>query len=119
MKYTFFLLLLASCLHKGETQKTERGRVIAKQYSPDTRQTVTGMGISSNGDTHLTFHYIGEDQKFDIVFKCDHGVVFTISDPEIYSKLEPGDTVNIDYYELVNKKGVVKDYDFIDANKIK
>lgn len=102
--------------HKSKPLR-EKGIVVAKQFSPDTRQTVMGTGMSSSGELIITSHSVGDDQKFNIVFKCDHGVLFTINQPEVYAKLKEGDTVIIDYYELLNRKDAVRDYEFIDANK--
>lgn len=119
MKIVLILLsvFLFSCLHKKEPMLQENGVVVGKQFSPDTRRTVMGTGMSSNGGIVITTHQVGEDEKYTIVFKCDHGTIFNINDPEVYAKLREGDKVKIDYYELVNKKGVVKDYEFVDANK--
>lgn len=120
MKYTLLLLLIfiSSCLHKGGELLYERGKVIGKQYSPDTRNVATGFGVSSSGSSVVTFHSIGEDEKYIIVFSCEHKKIFAINSPDLYAKLSDQDSVIIKYYELINKKGIVKDYEFIDANKI-
>lgn len=115
---TASMLLLSCSLKRGERLLTENGKVVAKQYSPDTRQTVIGTGFSSNGSMVITSHSIGENQRFNIVFQCDHNVIFTINDPMVYAKLKEGDKVKIQYYELLNKKGTVKDYEFVDANTV-
>ena len=117
------LLLCAvftSCnLERKEPMLKETGEVVGKQFTPDTRQTVTGTGFSSNGSMVITTHSISEEEKYTVIFKCQHGVIFTINKPELYAKLKEGDSVIIDYYELVNKKGEVKDLDFVDANAVR
>lgn len=93
----------------------EQGLVIAKQYQPEVNETATGVGMSMSGNLVLTSHNINIRQSFDVVFKCDHGVVFTISDPDLYAKLKEGDKVTIDYYEIINGLNEVVDLDFVDA----
>jgi hypothetical protein len=110
-------IFLTSCsLTRKEPILKEGGEVVGKQFTPDTRQTVMGTGFSSNGDIVITSHNIGDSEKYTVVFKCEHGVIFNINNPDLYAKLKEGDSVIIDYYELVNKKGEVKDLEFIDAN---
>lgn len=113
---TGFLLLFNSCLERREPMKHEQGLVVEKQYIPDTRQTVVGQGFSSNGNVTTTFHQIGEDEKYIVIFKCEHGVVFSINRSDLFGKLNRGDTVTIDYYDLVDSRGNVEDFDFINAN---
>lgn len=119
MKILFALLLIvfSSCLKRGDKLLHEGGVVIGKQYTPDTRETVMGTGISTKGSLVITSHSVGQDEQYSIVFKCDHGKIFTINNPDLYSRLKEGDTTDISYYELVNRKGTVKDYEFIDAVK--
>lgn len=114
--YMLLAVVLSGCLDRREPMKHERGYVIEKQYFPDTRQTVTGTGFSTSGNVVITTHSIGEDEKYIVIFKCEHGVVFSMNKTELYGKLNKGDTVTIDYYEMVNGDGEVKDLDFVDAN---
>lgn len=109
-------VVLSGCLERREPMKHENGFVIEKQYFPDARQTVTGAGFSTSGNMVITTHSIGEDEKYIVIFKCEHGVVFSINKTELYGKLNKGDTVTIDFYEMVNGDGEVKDLDFVDAN---
>jgi len=112
--------VLSSCkLTRKEPILKEKGEVVGKQFTPDTRETVMGTGISSNGGMVITSHSIGDKEKYTVVFKCEHGVIFNINKPDLYAKLKEGDSVIIDYYELVNKKGEVKDLDFVDANAVR
>ena len=94
------ILLLAvvftGCLHRREPMKKEKGYVLEKQYFSDTRQTVTGTGFSTSGNLVVTTHDIGEDEKYIVLFKCEHGVVFSINRLDLYAKLNKGDTVTID-----------------------
>lgn len=110
-------VLFSSCLTRGTELKHEKGIVVAKQYQAEINATGTGVGLSSSGKMVTTVHSIHEDAKFNVVFKCEHGIIFTINNDQVYSKLKENDTVIIDYYEMLNKKGEVKDFDFIDANK--
>jgi hypothetical protein len=118
MKIKFFIILIiaSGCYHKSEL-KHEKGIVIEKQYFPDTNQTVTGTGFSSNGSLIITTHQIGEDEKYIVIFKCEHGVVFSVNKSMVYGKLEKGDNVEIDYYELLNDDDEIKDLYFVNANK--
>lgn len=120
MKKVIYILsvatLLGGCLHRGESMKHEQGFVVEKQYFPDTRQTVEGTGFSTSGDVVFTSHQMGADERFILVFKCEHGIVFSINRSDLYAKLNKGDSVIIDYYELRNRSGEIKDFDLINAN---
>lgn len=114
--YAMLAVVLSGCLNRREPMKQEQGYVVEKQYFPDTRQTVTGTGFSTSGNMVITTHNIGENEKYIVIFKCEHGVVFSINRTDLYGKLNKGDTVTIDYYEMVDGDGEVKDLNFIDAN---
>lgn len=107
-----FTVILSSCLHKGPI-KQESGFVIEKQYCPSFDATGTGFDTKGNISTH-TLH---ENEKYITVFKCEHGIVFSINRSDIYGKLDKGDTVLIDYREMLNNKDEVRDFDFLNANK--
>jgi len=116
----FIFLFITACLHRADKLSHEPGVVIGKSYRPDNyystyemQQVWTGNGYTWMPVMHT--HY--DPAVFDVIFRCQHGVIFTIDRPELFAKLREGDTVQIDYYELLNKKGEVKDYDFVDANK--
>ncbi len=111
------LIVLASCLERGKDLKHEKAIIVAKQYQSEVNAIATGVGYSTSGNVVITTHSIHEDQKFNVVFKCDHGVIFTINRDNIYCKVKEGDTVLVNYYELVNSKGEVRGFDFIDCNK--
>lgn len=118
--YIFLLLFLFSCLHRAEKISHEPGVVVAKQFESSRTNTYTIYEPYYDGKTTTTiptFHTDYIPEKFLVVFKCAHGVVFTIDRQDIFVKLNERDTVSIDYYELLNKKGEVKDFEFIDANK--
>lgn len=118
MKYLILAaILIASCdEYTRSSIKKEDGLVIEKQYFPNTEQTVTGTGFTSKGSLVITSHSIGENEKYIVIFKCHHGVVFSINNPNIYGKLSKGDSVTITYYEILNKSGKIQDLDFVDAN---
>lgn len=102
---------------RGDQLLSENGFIVEKQYYPDTRQTVTGTGISTNGDLVLTTHHVGQDEQYILIFRCEHKVVFSINNKKLYSDLEKGDSVKIFFYELLNRKGQVIDYEFINSEK--
>lgn len=115
-----FIVLGCEQMERNKSElKNEQGVVIEKQYSPDTRQTITGTGFSTGGDMVFTSHSMGEDERFIVVFKCDHGVVFSINSPDLYTKLKKDDIVQIDYYEVTDGNGKLVDLDFSDANMIR
>lgn len=117
MKYTLLLLLitLLACRHKAKTISHETGVVVEKQFTPEFNGR--GSGIDSKGTYHSTS--IHDDEKFIVVFKCDHGVVFSMNRNDLYAKLNKGDSVSIAYYEILNSDEEVVDFDFVDANKTK
>lgn len=112
------ILVIFSCTETRKEIKTEGGEVLAIQYTPDSRSTDLGIGIGTNGRPIVTTHSTGKQEQFHIVFKCDHGVIFTIEDKELFSTLKAGDRVVIEYREIVNKRdGSVVDFDFVTARK--
>lgn len=115
MKYIFlFVLISLSCRHKSEL-KHERGFVVEKQFTPSGDGTTVGYAATQNGGGVVvgSTHF---DEKYMIVFKCEHQVVFSINNQALYAKLNKGDTVRIDYYNIENRKGDIKDFEFVDAN---
>ena len=95
----------------------ETGIVVAKQYAPEINASGAGIGMSSGGDMVLTHTSVHDDEKYMVVFKCQHGVVFSVNNKKVFAKLNDRDSVDINYYEIVNSEGRVKDFDFVDANK--
>ena len=117
-RLSFLVLILStSCLKKDPILRHEFGVVVAKQYVPEVNKTQHGWTRTSKGELRPTTHYIHEDSQYDVVFKCEHGIVFTINKMAVFGKVKEYDTVVIDYYNLVNGDGEVKDFDFVDANK--
>jgi len=119
--YALYILLatvLFSCkeTHKSELMQ-EEGVVVAKQFRGEVNETGSSVGVTASGDMTFGTVNIHESEKFDVVFKCQHGVVFTIDNVDIYGKLKEGDNVIIDYYEIRYEDNTVKDLDFVDANR--
>jgi len=109
--------LIISCTHKSEL-KHEKGIVVEKQYFPDTQQTVSGTGISSKGSIVYTTHNIGEKEKYIVIFKCEHGVVFSINKSQLYGTLDKNDSVRIKYYEILDSDNKIVDFDFVSASPL-
>ena len=117
--FALIAILLFSCCveyHNSEL-KTENGTVIAKQFRGEIRGSEPTVGFTTGGEMTFGVVDIHVSEKFDVVFKCEHGVIFTINDPEIYSKIKEQDTVLIEYYEILNESNEIVDFDFLDANK--
>jgi len=110
------LLLFFSCTHNSEL-KHESGIVVEKQFSPEFNGNGSGVGISTGGDMVITSNTIHKAEQFMIVFKCQHNVVFAINRKELYTNLNKNDTVDIQYYEILNSDNEVKDFDFVTATK--
>lgn len=114
------LLTLASCTHKSDVLKQEKGFVFEKHYNPNTLQTSTGVGYSTSGNVVMTSHTTGESEKFTVIFECEHKVLFSVNDASIYMKFAKGDTVLIDYYEILEDgSNRIVDYEFVNASPIK
>ena len=110
------VLFFSSCTHKSE-MKHENGIVVEKQFSPSFDGSGTGVGFSTGGNMVVTSNDVHKAEQFMLVFKCQHNTVFTIDRKDLYTNLEKGDTVDIQYYELLNSDNVVKDFDFLTALK--
>lgn len=116
------LIMLTSCDRRRyqitESEiLTEQGTVIAKQYQGTTTSTGNTVGISTSGNLTVGMVSMTSPKKFDVVFACEHGTIFTINKADIYAKVQEGDTVLIFYYERY-RNNVLYDYKFIDVTKI-
>jgi hypothetical protein len=107
-------VLMASCGYHWTPNKTENGIVIEKQWH---QQALDADGISINSNGEVGYHTLTDKEKFIVVFKCDHGVVFSINRNNIYATVEKGDSVKIIYRELLNGNNEVRNIDFINAYK--
>jgi hypothetical protein len=110
------VLFFSSCTHKSEL-KHENGIVVEKQFSPEFNGSGMGVGFTSSGKTIITSNNVHKAEQFMLVFKCQHNTVFTIDRKDIYTNLEKGDTVDIQYYEILNSDNELKDFDFVNAVK--
>lgn len=113
-------ICLLSCTETHQSGiKHESGTVVAVQYKAATDQTIEGS--SYNFDHGRSWHTqnIKEDERFMVVFKCDHGVVFSINNSAVFGKVRQYDKVDIAYKELLTEENQVIDIDFVDANPIK
>lgn len=120
MKYLslLFILIAISCTHRREPMLYEKGDVVAMQYAPPIDGSGTTTTINSNGGIGWGSTSFHGEEKYMVVFRCEHGIVFSIDKKELFYKLKQGDTVQIDYYEIIDGDGAVKSFDFIDANKV-
>jgi|GEM_PF-3941940 len=112
-----FILAAVSCRHKDAQLSKEYGEVIALSYYPDTHQMNVGYGISSSGHGVTTISSSGENEKWLVVFKCEHGMVFPIDRKELFSTLHQGDSVVIEYWNIRDSKDRIVDFDFYTAHK--
>lgn len=107
-----------SCLDYTETpQMSESGVVVAKAYKGQINGDVTTVNMDMNGDLGIGIGSVHVNERFDIVFKCDHGLIFTVNNADVFVKLEEGDEVTIDYTETHNGEGKTVRINFVDANK--
>lgn len=109
--------LIAGCEYRDKEISFEKGKVIKTEYMPDTRKTTVGYGMSSSGHLVTTFTPTGEDEKYLILFKCEHQVVFPVERKDLFFKLAEGDSVNISFYNIRKKDGRVVGFKFINAEK--
>lgn len=122
-KITTILALFISFVSCSESHfspvKHETGTVVAVQYKAAIDQTVEGS--SYNFDHGRSWHTqnIKEDERFMVVFKCDHGVVFSINNANVFGKVRQYDKVDIAYKEELTEKNEVIDIDFVDTNPVK
>lgn len=119
MKYLlFFAIIFSACKHRSNVISHEKGYVVAMQYAAPLDGSGTTTTINTKGGIGFGSTSIHTDEKYMVVFRCEHGVVFSIDRKELYAKLDEKDSVQIDYYEVLNSKNKVIDLDFVDANKI-
>lgn len=124
--YQFILIIIVltivitgTCIYFFEPRlsekKTELGFVFEKSFVPEISSTSTGFGFSSNGDPVITTHHNHEAAKYITFFKCQHNQTFWVENREIWERLERGDSVVIEYYDKINRRGTVIDYQFENA----
>jgi hypothetical protein len=111
------LVVLTSCHHKSLI-KSERGFIVEKQFSPSFTAVGTGVGMSMSGNMVVTTNTSHKPEQFMLVFKCEHDVVFTIDNQQLYTDLNKGDSVSIRYFEILNNDNEVVDLDFVSAIKL-
>ena len=122
-RYLFFsVLLFVACLHRGDHIKYENGMVLGKVYHEAYTNTWVSMDQYYDGKSYKccmpTPHTDFYPAKFITTFQCAHGDIFEIDNQLVYMKVAEYDSVTISFYELLNKNNEIKDFDFIDANKI-
>lgn len=118
MKKVIVVLLvgiLSACGWHETDVKTEKGVVLEKQWHQPALDA-TGYSVNTKGD--VAIHTLRDVEKFLVMFKCEHGIVFSVNKPKVYAKVEKGDTVVIEYTEMLNGDGKVMDIHFKDANKV-
>lgn len=114
------IVSFASCSNSHFSEiKHESGTVMAVQYKAPVNQEIEGH--SYNFDHGMSYHTqnIKEDERFMVVFKCDHGVVFSINNANVFGKVKQYDKVDIAYKEELTDDNQVIDIDFVDANPVK
>jgi len=123
MKHTKIIYLLLACACTACTHKSaikhESGVIVEKQYSPSFDGSGTSVGFTSGGHMVVTDNSIHKDEQFTLVFKCQHNTVFSINRADLYARLNKGDTVDIQYMDVINYDNQVVDYDFVTATKTK
>jgi hypothetical protein len=107
----FLAVNMFSCV-KYSDPKQEFGEVIEKQFEPEINGTGTGTTFNSSGSVGLSYVSIHEDEKFLLIFKCQHKTVFTTINKNLYYSLNKGDKVIIHYWEKSNG-----DFEFYTALK--
>lgn len=119
-KYIVFVaLVIVSCTHRDKELSYEKAVVVKTVYTPDTRQMNVGYGMSSGGKMVMVVTPSGEDEKYIIIFHCfDHNATFSIESKSLFGILKEGDTAQIAYFNVRNKKEKVVDYVFANATKI-
>lgn len=121
------ILLLIICVafacgedHQWSDHKSEVGIVVAKQFRGEIDASGSSLDLNlDTGDLSVGVVTLHESEKFDVVFRCEHGILFTINDPDLYLKVQENDSVEIIYREYTGvESGKILDLDFIDANTI-
>lgn len=100
------LAFLFGCTHEGPS-KSERATVIQHSYVPST--TSSGTGFSSKGS--LVFTSSTSPEVWATVFRCaDHGATFALTGKETYESTRDGQTVDLEYVEVLDGREKVVDY---------
>lgn len=113
----FIIVLFTSCVHRSGL-KQESGVIVDKQFSPEFNARGDGIGFSTGGDIVFTSNDYHKAEEFLLVIKCQHNTVFTVNKKELYAVLEKGDSVYIQYKEiLTDNNNSLVGFDFINASK--
>lgn len=129
----FASITLSSCWHKREQLLHEKGFVVEKHYTAGIDQYSSGYSVSSKekdkGEeedqietetkSKSSVDWVHQPAKYVVIFRCQHNTAFAIDRLSLYGKLNEGDSVDLDYYEWVDKENKVQYYELVDANSIK
>lgn len=122
------LVALSSCLHRGDHIEYEKGVVLTKKLTPGYYHTYTVYERQYYGRTykgHRQYINIPRTRSYYVepvyttTFKCEHEKIFDINREDIYNAVSYLDTVTIEFYNLLDGKEQIKDYDFITAYRQK
>lgn len=117
IKYIILMVFLfIGCTHKSEL-KYESGIVMETVYSPPFSASGTSVGFSGE-NVSIGVHSTNKEEEYFIVFKCEHNKVFSVESKELYNKLVKGDTVKISFYEVLDSDNNIKDFDFVNVERI-
>lgn len=104
--------ILLVCTHLGP-QESELGRVEQTVFLPGQSGEVTTFSTAG----HVGFGSVNMKPTYAVVFSCEHGRTFSINDKSVWQRLKQGDSVTIYFNKVLNIKGEVVEYRFINAVK--
>jgi hypothetical protein len=135
MKKIFFLVLVLSVLFTGciEVKREssdilyEKATVADLVYTPSTHGSGVSPTINMNMDLGISFTSVDVEERYAVVFQCQHGKFIIQNDQKqakaLWSQLKQGQEVTVSYKEEFettydDEKPIARKllkYDFLDA----
>ena len=117
------LMLVVGCdrsYHEKSGPLTETAKVLQLVYLPNTQRTDLAPGFSSSGKMTFTMINTGHEEIFGVVLRCSkHNKTFTYLNKELYSISQPGDVLELTYYDIYKVNPDTKERILIDTQTVK
>ena len=106
MKKTLILVLMfvvSGCIEtKYSEVKQEGAEVLQLSYVPSVTSDVSGISMNGKGGIGYVSGSSTSPEVWAVVLRCDrHRKTFALRSKELYSRVKPGDRVELDYVEEI------------------
>lgn len=108
LKFLCLLFIFTSCLKREDKVRTVKAYVYNMNYR---HSYITHSW--TNHHMHTNYH----PARYYITFSFNDSNEIKINNKDVYEQVKLHDSIDIEYYNLIDSKGVVKDFEFKDLVK--